>query len=317
MTQFFKTYPGLIMGFSAYALWGFFPLYFYLLRHIGSGEVLAHRIVWSVVTLLAILWWQGRHRSVFGALRSPKQVVLLAFASLMITGNWLVYIYAVSTERTIDASMGYFINPILLTLIGLVFFRERLNRYQVTCLLLAAVGIGYQLVTLGGFSWISLSLPLLFGFYGVAKKRLELDAVSSLFLETTMVMPIAAGYLIYLGMGQHLALFTGTPLVQFLLLATGISTTLPLLLFSGGARRLPLNTMGFLQYITPSLQFAIGLFAFGEPMNPDKLIGFIFVWAGLLVLIVGQGSRMMRNRKTPVMSPDMAQACPDGQAEKV
>tara|TARA_R110001592_G_scaffold82848_6_gene245290 strand:+ start:394 stop:1308 length:915 start_codon:yes stop_codon:yes gene_type:complete len=297
------------MGFSAYALWGFFPIYFYFLRFVGSWEVLAHRIVWSVVTLLVILAWQGRFRSVFGALRSKRQVALLAFASLMITGNWLVYIYAVTTEHTIDASMGYFINPILLILIGLIFFKERLNRYQVICLSLAGVGIAYQLITLGGFSWISLSLPLLFGFYGVVKKRLELDAVASLFLETTMVLPAALVYLIYLGVDGQSALINGTLTVQLLLLATGISTIMPLLLFSGGARRLPLNTMGFLQYITPSLQFAIGLFVFNEALNTDKLIGFIFVWAGLLVLILGQGSRMMRNRNTPVMSPDMAQAC--------
>ena len=306
----------MIMGFSAYALWGFFPIYFYYLREVGSWETLAHRIVWSVVTLLVILWWQGRFRSVFAALKSGRQVALLAFASLMITGNWLVYIYAVTTEHTIDASMGYFINPILLILIGLVFFRERLNRYQVVCLLLAGVGIGYQLVTLGGVSWISISLPLLFGFYGVVKKHLAIDAVASLFLETMMVLPVALGYLIYLGTTDEVALFTGSPLVKVLILATGISTTLPLLLFSGGARRLPLNTMGFLQYITPSLQFAIGLFVYSEPLDQDKLIGFIFVWIGLVVLILGQGSRMMRNRKTPVMSPDMAQACPEVQTEK-
>jgi len=303
------------MGFSAYALWGFFPIYFYYLRTVESGEVLAHRIVWSVATLLAILWWQGRFRSIFGALRSGRQVALLAFASLMITGNWLVYIYAVATARTIDASMGYFINPIFLILIGLIFFGERLNRYQVICLALAATGIAYQLATLGGFSWISLSLPLLFGFYGVAKKRLAIDAVSSLFLETAMAFPFAAAYLLYLGGSGELALRGSTPPIQFLLLASGLATTLPLLLFTGGARRLPLNTMGFLQYITPSLQFAIGLFLFAEPLNRDKLIGFLLVWLGLLVLIVGQTTRMVRRWNTPIMSPDMAGACPEARRE--
>lgn len=309
MTKNVTNYPGMFMGFSAYAMWGFFPIYFYFLKHVGSVEVLAHRVVWSVVTLLALLWWKGRLRSVFAALQSPGEAALLAFASLMITGNWLVYIYAIATERTIDASMGYFINPILLILIGLLFFKERLNRYQVACLLLAAAGIAYQLATLGGFSWISMSLPLLFGFYGVAKKRIHLDSLGSLYLETLLAMPLALGYMGFLAWRGNLALFNEASGTQVLLVGAGFLTTLPLLLFSGGARRLPLNTMGFLQYITPSTQFAIGLFLFAEPLNTHKLVGFIFVWLGLAVLIAGQAGRAMRQRKTPIMSPGMAEAC--------
>ncbi|MCF6285285.1 MAG: EamA family transporter RarD, partial [Candidatus Hydrogenedentes bacterium] len=287
MTTSTHNTPGILMGFSAYALWGFFPLYFYFLSEVSSTEVLAHRVVWSVATLLLLLWWQGRHRSVFASLRSKKRAAALAFASLMITGNWLIYIYAIATERTIDASMGYFINPIFLIVLGLVFFKERLNRYQLICLLLAGVGIAYQWVALGGFSWISLSLPVLFGLYGVVKKNLKLDSVSSLFLETFIALPVAAVYLIVLGVQGNMALLTDTPLIQVLLIGAGAVTTLPLLLFAGGARRLPLNTMGFLQYITPSLQFAIGLFVFGEALNPHNLVAFLFVWTGLLVLVVG------------------------------
>jgi chloramphenicol-sensitive protein RarD len=292
-------WPGLLMGLSAYALWGFFPIYFYFLRDVGSGEVLAHRIVWSVLVLLTLLWWKGRHREVLSALRSMRQCAILVFASLMITGNWLVYIYAIATERTIDASMGYFINPILLIVLGLLLFRERLNRYQAICVALAGVGVTYQLVTLGGFSWISLSLPLLFGLYGVVKKQIKLDSISSLFLETIIAAPIALGYLFFLDTRGELALPSASPLTQCLLLCAGLVTTLPLLLFSGGARRLPLNTMGFLQYVTPTIQFAIGLFAFGEELDFHKLVGFLFVWLGLFVLASGQLARTLRRRTIP------------------
>lgn len=288
--------PGMLMGFSAYAIWGVFPIYFYFLTAVSSWEVLAHRIVWSVVTLLALLWWRGRLRSVFTTLASPRQAGLLALASLLISANWLIYIHAIATQRTIDASMGYFINPIFLILLGIVLFKERLNRYQTACIALASAGIIYQLATLGGFSWISLTLPAAFGGYGAIKKHLHLDSIASLFLETLMVTPLMLLYLAWQARTQGLAVIDGTPVEQTLLILAGVVTTIPLLLFAEGAKRLPLNVMGFLQYITPSLQFSIGLFAFGEPLNHHKLVGFVLVWIGLLVLMAGQAHTLQRRR---------------------
>lgn len=278
----------MIMGFSAYVIWGVFPIYFYFLSGVSSWEVLAHRIIWSVVALLALLWWRGALRGVFAVLASFRQAGLLAAASLLISANWLIYIHAIATHRTIDASMGYFINPVFLIVLGIVVFRERLNGYQIACVTLAAIGMLYQFLTLGGFSWISLALPAAFGGYGAIKKHLQLDSIASLFLETLLVMPFMIAYLAWQRSQLGLALVEGAPLVQILLVLAGIVTTIPLLLFAEGAKRLPLYVMGFLQYITPTLQFSIGLFAFGEPLDRHKLIGFVLVWIGLLILVAGQ-----------------------------
>lgn len=280
--------PGLLMGTAAYTLWGIFPLYFYFLTVVGSWEVLSHRIVWSVFALVVLLWWKGRHAAALRALRSPRLVGLLAVTSGLITTNWIVYIHAVATHRTIEASLGYFINPIVLILLGLVVFKERLNPYQKICIGLAAAGVVYQIAMLGTVSWISLILPASFGLYGMMKKHIPLDSISSLFIETLISAPIAALYLAVIGARGELGLVNGPTHVQVLLLLAGVVTCIPLILFAEGARRLPLNTMGFLQYITPSLQFSIGLFVFGEAMNTHKLIGFIFVWVGLAILAIGQ-----------------------------
>lgn len=300
----FKNYAGMIMGFSAYAMWGVFPIYFHFLAAVSSWEVLAHRILWSVATLLAILWWRGRLRDVFKTLTTPRQAGLLALAAVLISLNWLVYIYAIATHRTIDASMGYFINPVFFILLGIVVFRERLNRYQTACVTLAVSGMLYQLIALGGFSWISLVLPAAFGGYGALKKELHLDSIASLFLETLLVAPFMLAYLAWQGSTTGLALFHGTPVEQTMLVLAGVVTTLPLLLFAEGAKRLPMYTMGFLQYITPTLQFSIGLFAFGEPLNPHKLVGFILVWIGLLVLAIGQ-THTMRKKRALVPAAEM------------
>lgn len=279
---------GLTMGASAYVLWGVFPLYFHYLTSVGSWEVLSHRIVWSVFALIVLLGWKGRHATALQALRSPRLVAMLAITSGLITTNWIVYIHAVATQRTIEASLGYFINPIVLILLGLAVFKERLNPWQKICITLAAAGIGWQLAMQGSVSWITLILPASFGLYGMMKKHIPLDSISSLFIETLIAAPFALVYLVFLAAQGKLALVNAPLHVEVLLLLAGLITCIPLILFAEGAQRLPLNTMGFLQYITPSLQFSIGLFAFGEPMNTHKLIGFIFVWSGLAVLAIGQ-----------------------------
>lgn len=299
-----KNYTGLFMGLSSYVIWGAFPIYFYFLAAVSSWEVLAHRILWSVVTLLVILWWRGRLRDVFTTLTTPRQAGLLALAAVLISLNWLVYIYAIATQRTIDASMGYFINPVFFVLLGIVVFRERLNRYQTACVGLAGAGILYQLVMLGGFSWISIVLPAAFGGYGALKKELHLDSIASLFLETLLMAPVMLAYLAWHAHTSGLALFNGTPVEQVMLVLAGVVTTIPLLLFAEGAKRLPMYVMGFLQYITPTLQFCIGVFAFSEPLNPHKLVGFVFVWFGLLVLVLGQ-AHTLRKRRAMVPAAEM------------
>lgn len=294
--------PGIIMGASAYILWGIFPLYFYCLTSVASWEILSHRIVWSVFALIVLLGWKGRHAAALQALRSPRLVGLLAITSGLITTNWIVYIHAVATQRTIEASLGYFINPIVLILLGLLVFKERLNPYQKICISLAAAGVGWQLAMQGSVSWITLVLPASFGLYGMMKKHIPLDSISSLFIETMLSAPFALAYLAYLATQGKLGLFIAPFHIQVLLLLAGLITCIPLILFAEGAQRLPLNTMGFLQYITPSLQFSIGLFVFGEPMNTHKLIGFLFVWSGLAVLAIGQ-MKGYRARRELVPAP--------------
>ncbi|XVQ11940.1 EamA family transporter RarD [Spirillospora sp. CA-255316] len=282
---------GIVFGVAAYALWGLFPLYWPLLKPSGATEILAHRIMWSLVAVLVMLAagrrWIRR--------LTWRRAALLAAASAVITLNWGVYIYAVNTGHTLDAALGYFINPLISVLLGVVVFRERLRRWQ-----WASVGLGAAAVVVlsaghGRLPWIALVLALAFGTYGLLKKFADTPSLESLAVETAVMFLPAFGFALALEV-QGEAEFGHQGVAHAVLMAgAGFVTAIPLLLFNGAAIRLPLSVIGMLQYLTPVLQFLIGLLVHHEDMPADRWAGFLLVWAALVVL-TADGLRVRRRQ---------------------
>lgn len=273
--------PGILYAALAYTAWGLFPIYFHLLTAIPALEVVMHRTVWSTLFLLAILLAQ-RH---WGWLRALKAKVLATFAlsALLLSGNWLIYVWAVQNGHVLDASLGYFILPLVNVAMGYLLLHERPRRWQWVAVGLAAAGVLWLTVQAGHLPWIALSLALSFGFYGLLRKLAPLGALEGLTLETLMLSPLAAAALLWWGLHGQGALVQGDAKMIGWLLLAGPLTAIPLLLFAAGARRVPLTTMGILQYISPSLQMALGVWMFGESLEQARLLGFALIWAALLV----------------------------------
>ena len=272
---------GLGYGILAYLIWGFFPVYFKALASVPPLQVVCHRIVWSVLFLWIIIGWRGRWSIVRNAFNDRRAVTLLTGSALLIATNWLVFIIAVGHAQVIQASLGYFITPFVSVLLGFLFFHERLRRLQLVSLLLAAAGVVLLTIQQGNFPWVAILLALTFGSYGLFRKIVTVDSLTGLTVETLLLGPLALGYLLYVswqGSGAFTAqgLQTGT-----LLVLSGIATAVPLLLFASAARRLRLATIGFLQYLTPSMHFLLAVLLYKEPFTRAHLSGFLFIWVGL------------------------------------
>ncbi|WP_344246234.1 EamA family transporter RarD [Isoptericola hypogeus] len=279
---------GLPLGLSAFLLWGAMPLFFPLLEPAGAVEIIAHRVVWSLVFCLVLLAATRTFRSFVAALRAPRTLGALAVASVLILVNWTTYVYAVLSGHVLDAALGYFINPLLTVLLGVVVLRERLRVAQWVALGFGAAAVVVISAGVGGLPWIALTLAGAFGLYSLVKNRVGRDvgALPGLAVETAVATPFALGYLAWLG-ATGVGTFTTEGAGHALLLAAcGVITGLPLLLFSAAARRLPLSVVGMLQYLTPVLQFLLGLLVFGEHMPPTRWAGFALVWVALVVLTV-------------------------------
>jgi chloramphenicol-sensitive protein RarD len=274
---------GTAAGLGAYALWGLFPLYFPLLEPAGGLEIVAHRVVWSLLFIAVLLTAVRRWSLVRAAVSDPRTMLVLAGAAALISANWLVFVYGVNSGHVVETSLGYFINPLVSVLLGVVVFSERLRRLQWTAVGIAAVAVTVLTVDYGRPPWIALSLAFSFGLYGVMKKLVRVEAAPGLFLETALV---ALPALVVLGVlhGQGDGSFGNLgALHTVLLVVSGVATAVPLLLFAAAARRIPLSTVGLLQYLTPCMHLTIGVFVYGEPMPPVRLVGFALVWAALAV----------------------------------
>lgn len=271
-------------GFS-YLIWGLLPIYWKLLGNVGPIEILANRVFWSFIFMLVVLGAMNKLPSFWGILKSfktqRKQLYALTIASLLISINWFVYIWAVNSGQMIEASLGYYINPLVSVLLGLFVLKEKLSGAQYASFALALIGVIIISVSYGRIPWIALTLAVSFGLYGLAKKLIKVDSAVGLTLETMVVTPIAAVYLILLlGNGTSAFLHFGTG-THLLLAAAGAATALPLLLFAGGAQRIPLSMLGFLQYIAPTLSLMLGIFVYGEHFSGLQLLSFIFIWSAL------------------------------------
>jgi chloramphenicol-sensitive protein RarD len=279
---------GIFYGIGAYGLWGLLPLYFLILHPAGAVEIVANRILWSLLFCVLLLTATRAWRPLVTAVRTPAIVGTLAVAGGLIAVNWLTYTYGVTTGHAIEAALGYFINPIVSVLLGVVVLREKLRRLQWVAIGLGFVAVIVLAVGYGSVPWIALILAFTFGLYGFVKKRVgpRVDAVSSLSIETALLTPIAAGVMIWLGSTGAATLTTEGPGHFWIMAASGIITAVPLIFFGAAARRLPLSTIGLLQYLAPILQFLLALFVFGEEMPTERWIGFSLVWAGLVLLTI-------------------------------
>lgn len=280
------TRAGVAFGLAAYICWGFVAIYFKSVAHVAPLEVLAHRVVWALLLLVGWLALTRQLASIRPLLGDARTLWYSLLTTALIAVNWLVFIWAVSTGHLLQASLGYFINPLVNVVLGVAFLGERLRAGQRVAVALAAVSVTWLVVAEGAFPWVSLALAGTFGFYGLLRKKARLDAAMGLAVETAVLLPLAIAYLAWMGAQGALAFSAADLRTSGLLVLAGPVTALPLLWFVAAARRLPYATIGFLQYIAPSLQFALAVFAFGEPLRTATLGAFAGIWTALVVFSV-------------------------------
>ena len=278
-----KFSTGLFYGVSAYVLWGLLPLYWQLVEEAGAYEILAHRGIWSLLLCLLLLALRKQIKSAFAMVRANRTMLLLFLASGFLTINWGVYILSVMVDRVVEAALGYYITPLINVAAGVILLRERLRPLQWTAVTLAFIGVCVLTIGFGSLPWIALVLSISWASYSLIKKKLNLGALETLTVETLFAFLPNFIYLIWLEQNKE-ALFGEGLLPSILLFGAGLATVAPLLLFNGATTRLPLSTVGLLQYITPTMMFFIGVFVNGEDMAGTKLIGFAFIWAALVFL---------------------------------
>lgn len=277
---------GVLASAGAFFCWGMVPLYFRALRGVPALEIIAHRVLWSLVFLVLLVSATRGFGDLRAALRQPRIVLRLALSSALVVGNWLTFVWAVNAGRILDTSLGYFLTPQVNVLLGFLFLHERLRRAQWVAVLLALAGVLNQIWLLGQLPWISLVLALTFGSYGLFRKQTPVDSITGLMVETLLAAPLALGFLIYLGRAGTLAFaHRGRP-TDALLAGLGVVTAIPLLLFAAGARRLRLATVGFLQYIAPSMTFVLAVVVYGEKLGFARMLTFLLIWAGIAVYAV-------------------------------
>ena len=287
---------GIVYATLAFVMWGLFPLYFQRLASVPAAEVVLHRSAWSLVFVLAVLGLLRRFGWLRTVLAQPRQWLVFGFSGLLLAANWLIYVYAVNSGQVVEASLGYFITPIVNVLLGVLVLHERLERVQWLAVALAALGVLWLTLLVGRPPWIALVLAASFGLYGLMRKTATLGALEGLALETMLLAPLVLPLLAWWTFSGHGAMARGDLVLDAWLLAAGPLTALPLLLFAAGARRLPLATIGILQFIGPTIQLGLGVWVFHEPFDSARLVGFALIWASL-VLYTLDGWR--RSRASP------------------
>ncbi|MBE0542641.1 MAG: EamA family transporter RarD [Verrucomicrobia bacterium] len=286
---------GLMYGLAAYTMWGVFPLYFRALAHVSPWVIVCHRILWSAVFLGMIHSMRGEWLRLWPVVRQPRSLSLLAAGGVLIALNWLVFIYTVTTAQVLEASLGYFINPLLSVALGMIFLRERLRRGQWVAVIIAAAAVANLALRGDKLPWIALALAGTFGLYGLVRKKVDLPSLQALFVETTVLLPVAFLGLVWLPAPEPSRIPSG---ITFGLLAfTGVITAIPLLFFGAAVRRLNLSTVGFLQYVGPTLQFVVAIMVFREPLDQAKLASFGLCWVAIGVYVADS---LVRRTAQPV-----------------
>lgn len=271
----------LVAAIAAFATWGLIPVYWKQLQSVPAIEILANRFLWTILFLICLLTGQRRWAEVKGNLKSRRALLYCLASGFAISGNWLLFIWAVNAGRVIETSLGYFMTPLVNVLLGAVFLRERLTRLQLTSVLLATAGVLYLTFGYGSFPWVAICLCTTFGFYGLLRKQSGTAPIPGLFFETALLAPLAIGYLIYLEMAGRLVFGHAGTRMSILLISSGVVTAVPLLWFGHAARHLRLTTLGFLQYLAPTGSFFLGVFLYHEPFTRDHLITFSLIWIAI------------------------------------
>lgn len=290
---------GIGYALAAYGFWGLVPIYFKAVGHVPSLEVLAHRVIWSVVLLAIWTQLRGTWDATLVALRDRGVLLILLATTVLVTANWYIFIWAVSHGYILQASLGYYINPLVNILFGFVFLKERLRPIEWVSVALAAAGVAYQTLSLGEFPWISLLLAFTFGSYGLLRKIARVDSVAGLTIETALTFPLAAAFLIAMSAQSKLVFAHHALSTDALLVFAGVVTALPLVWFAHAVRRLPLSVIGFFQYIAPTLQFLLAVAVYGETFTRNHAITFACIWSALAIFTI---AAIKRNRRVSTLS---------------
>ncbi|WP_054634719.1 EamA family transporter RarD [Pantoea stewartii] len=281
-----QTRQGIGFALGAYFIWGIAPAYFKLVKAVPATEIMTHRVIWSALFMLLLITLSHSWGQVRSVVRQPKKVLLLALTAVTVGGNWLLFIWAVNNQHMLEASLGYFINPLINVVFGMVFLRERFRRLQWLAVALATAGVLLQLWQFGSVPVIALGLAFSFAFYGLMRKKIQVDAQSGMLIETLWLFPLAALYLFGFADSSTSHLTANPASLNLLLIAAGIVTTIPLMFFAAACARLRLSTVGFFQYLGPTLMFLLAVLFYGETITPDKMLTFGFIWLALLVFIL-------------------------------
>ena len=298
MTTEQQSRQGVLLAIGAYTMWGIAPIYFKAISQVSPLEILSHRVVWSFVLLTVLLQFGRRWRGVRDVSRSKSKMLYLISTALLVGVNWLIFIWAVNSNHMLDASLGYYINPLLNVVLGMLFLGERLRKLQWFAVALATCGVAVQLIAFGSVPMVAIALAFTFGLYGLLRKKVSLDAQTGLFIETLVMLPAAAIYLLWIADSPTSDFALNSLTLNILLIAAGIVTTLPLLCFTGAATRLKLSTLGFFQYIGPNLMFLLAVLVYGEIFTTDKAITFAFIWGALVVFSFDGLTNNKRSRVT-------------------
>ena len=289
---------GFFYALSAFLIWGCLALYWKATSHVDAVEVTAHRVIWSLPVAGILLWFMGRTGDILPTLKSPKKLAILFFTSLLISINWGIFIWAISVDRTLEAAMAYYINPLMSVAMGVVFLKERFNRLQLLAILLALLAVIILTVMQGVLPWISLSLALTFALYGLIRKTVDVGPTQGFLVEVILIFPIALFYMIWLVSNGQLTFANTGSVDALLLMCAGPATAVPLILYASGAKRLRLSTIGMMQYIAPTMIFLIGIFIFKEELKEPQVIAFVLIWIALAIYSWSMFQTSNKQKKT-------------------
>jgi len=288
---------GWLIGLAAFVWWGLAPIYFKAITHVSALEILAHRVAWSIPVALLLMFLLKKKIRLIEVLKDKKSLVSLLLSTILISINWFIFTWAVTNEQILATSLGYFINPIMSIIMGVIILGERLSKLQWAAVISAILGVANQIINYGEFPWIALSLASSFAIYGFIKKQLQVDSLNGFLVETTLALPFAAGYIIWT-LVQGKALFINLNLsTDLLLMAGGIITAVPLIMFATAARKIPLSGMGFLQFIAPSITFILATQVYSEPLGFEQFLSFLFIWFGLILYLIKPIKDLLKGNK--------------------
>ncbi|MGB0496352.1 MAG: EamA family transporter RarD [Kangiellaceae bacterium] len=277
---------GWLFGLGAFIWWGIAPIYFKFVSHVSAVEILAHRVVWCIPVTLLLMLIIKKRIAILKIVKTPKLILGLTISTLLISGNWLIFTWAVTNEQILATSLGYFINPIMSIVMGVILLGERLNKTQWFAVLFVIFGVANQIFNYGEFPWIALSLAVSFAIYGFIKKQLQVDSLNGFLVETLIALPVALGYVIWGLSEPHTQFINAGTKSDLLLMAGGIVTAVPLILFVTAAQRIPLSGIGFLQFLAPSISFMIATQLYNEPLTHAQLLSFVLIWFGLGLYLI-------------------------------